>query len=270
MTEGRVRKISAELVSLLGTGQQIEPFSKRYNDFGLAEAYDVVEHVCSLRRARGEVPVGRKIGFTNRDIWEALGISAPVWNYVFEQMVLDGSRSQIAFPLGNFPEPRIEPEIVLRLAKTPTPDMTHTELFSCLDWIAAGFEIVYSIFPDWKFSAADAAAAYGVHAGLIVGEKLKVSNNQQLYEHLARCRLEMTSNVGGQRTGEGQSVLGGPIHALKHLIDEIARYPSCEPVHAGELITTGTLTEAVPAVAGVTWTTRFSGIDFKPINVRFD
>jgi MFS family permease len=47
--------------------------------------------------------------------------------------------------------------------------MSETDLLSCVDWVAASFEIVYSIFPDWQFSAADAAAGYGVHAALAAG-----------------------------------------------------------------------------------------------------
>lgn len=63
------RRISEELMARLGTKQQVQPFQQRYPGFDLIASYDVVAQVRDLRRARGEKPVGRKIGFTNRSIW---------------------------------------------------------------------------------------------------------------------------------------------------------------------------------------------------------
>lgn len=245
-----IERISQELMVLLGTERQVEPFSRRYPDFGLRHAYEIVSRVCDLRRARGESPVGRKIGFTNRSIWGDLGISAPVWNYVFDSTVKCGQTKTV---LIGMPEPRIEPELVLHLVEPPASGMTTTELFECIDWIAPGFEVVYSIFPNWKFTAADAAAAYGVHGALFVGEKLDVSLARP--DHLAKISsfgVELDSDVGVSRKGHARNVLGGPIEALRFLVEEIARYPSCEPLRAGELVTTGTLTEAMPARVGET------------------
>lgn len=262
-----IEQISQELIGLLGTDRQVKPFSQRYPHFDLKHAYEIVSRVGDLRRSRGESPVGRKIGFTNRSIWCDLGISAPVWNYVYDSTVESG---QCRFPLRGMPEPRIEPELVLHLVKPPAPGMTTNELFECVDWVAPGFEVVYSIFPAWAFSAADAAAAYGVHGALLIGKKLDVSQSRpaRLVE-LSSFVVELKSNLGIQREGHARNVLGGPLDALKFLVDEIARYPSCEPLHAGELVTTGTLTEAMPARAGETWAARFEGIDLMPLRLSF-
>lgn len=262
-----VETISRELMDLLGTDRQVKPFARRYPRFDLAQAYEVVSRVGELRRARAESPVGRKIGFTNRSIWGELGISAPVWNYVFDSTVKSGeTRTKLAY----MPEPRIEPEIVLHLAKPPACGMNTTELFECIDWIAPGFEVVYSIFPNWAFTAADAAAAYGVHGALFLGEKVDVSQPQarQLTE-LSSFIVQLESDHGIARVGHAQNVLGGPLHALQFLVEEIARYPSCERLHAGELVTTGTLTEAMPARAGETWTARFQGIRLANLQLGF-
>ena len=39
------------------------------------------------REARGERPIGRKIGFTNRTIWAEYGVYAPIWGYVYDGTV---------------------------------------------------------------------------------------------------------------------------------------------------------------------------------------
>lgn len=262
-----IERISQELIGLLGTERQIEPFSHRNRDFDLKHAYDVVSRVRDLRRAQGESAVGRKIGFTNRSLWSELGIAAPVWNYVFDSTV---RRGQTGFRLSGMPEPRIEPELVLHLAKPPAPGMSNTELFDCIDWIAPGFEVVYSIFPDWAFTAADAAAAYGVHGALFVGEEVDVSKSreEQLLS-LSSFVVELESNFGTRRTGHARNVLGGPLDALRFLVEEVARYPSCVPLSAGEIVTTGTLTEAMAARAGETWTARFEDIALSPLQLGF-
>lgn len=265
-----IKRISDELIALLGTEQQVQPFSQRYPGFGLSTAYDVVNEVRDMRGARGEQPIGRKIGFTNRSIWAGYGISAPIWNYVFDRTVTFADVQDTSIRLAGMPEPRIEPELVLHLAATPLPGMTTAEIFACLDWVAPGFEVVYSIFSNWEFTAADAAAAYGVHGALIVGEKLDVSRARQEAQHaISTFGVEMLSDHGQSRNGHARNVLGGPIEALNFLVEEIARFPNCEPLAPGELVTTGTLTEAMPAYPNETWSARFEGIELKPLQLHF-
>jgi 2-oxo-3-hexenedioate decarboxylase len=63
-----VQAVAAEAFALLDTGGQIEPFSWRICSFNLDDAYRVTAAVRKMRETRGELPVGRKIGFTNRTI----------------------------------------------------------------------------------------------------------------------------------------------------------------------------------------------------------
>lgn len=269
MTEApKIEWLAQELLGLLGTDRQVVPFSHRYLHFDLWHAYEIVSRVDDLRRARGESPVGRKIGFTNRSIWGDLGISAPVWNFIYDSTVRSG---QSRFLMTGMPEPRIEPELVLHLAKSPALGMTTSDLFECVDWVAPGFEVVYSIFPNWVFSAADAAAAYGVHGALFIGGKLDVGRSRAVrLAEVSSFIVELKSDRGSSRVGHAHDVLGGPLEALKYLVEEIARYPSCQPLRAGELVTTGTLTEAMPARSGETWTVRFQGINLTPLQLGFD
>ena len=58
-----------------------------------------------------------------------------------------------------------------------------------------------------------------------------------------------------------------PIQALKYLVRELARHGG-EPLRAGEFVTTGTLTEALPAASGERWRAEAMGADFADIEVR--
>ena len=74
-----LQAIAAEAFAVLDTGHQISPFSARLSAFDLDDAYRVTAAIRQMREMRGEVPVGRKIGFTHnlgriQRIWTGLGI----------------------------------------------------------------------------------------------------------------------------------------------------------------------------------------------------
>ena len=60
------------------------------------------------RIARGWKPVGRKIGFTNRTIWERYGVHEPIWGTVYDRTLVPPNPP---VSLKTLAQPRIEPEI---------------------------------------------------------------------------------------------------------------------------------------------------------------
>jgi 2-oxo-3-hexenedioate decarboxylase len=147
--------------------------------------------------------------------------------------------------------------------------MSEDELIACIDWVAHGFEIVHSVFPGWTFAAVDAVAAYGVHGALLLGDRHPISEQLTDWrEALSGFSVELVRDDGLRRSGHARHVLGGPLRALGFLVEELARYPASKPLGAGEIVTTGTLTEAMPAIAGQTWNTQLVGIDIRGLRLR--
>lgn len=139
--------IAKTVLEAIDGGGQIPPFTANGAAFSEADAYTVTAELRALRIARGERPIGRKIGFTNRNIWEEYGVYQPIWGDIYDATVRDvgpGDRVEVS----QLPEPRIEPEIVLGLARDLTPDIGVEEIARSIDWVAHGFEFVQSIFPD--------------------------------------------------------------------------------------------------------------------------
>jgi 2-oxo-3-hexenedioate decarboxylase len=64
-------------------------------------------------------------------------------------------------------------------------------------------------------------------------------------------------------------VLGGPAYALAHLIRTLADQPGAPPLKAGELITTGTITDAWPVAPGEEWTSDYGELDVGGLTLRF-
>src|ERR1700756_4443933 len=69
--------------------------------------------------------------------------------------------------------------------------------------------------------------------------------------------------------GRATNVLDKPVSALRHLVDILVRDQVNPPLAAGEIVTTGTLTRALPVSAGETWTTELTGVELDGICVRF-
>ena len=271
MDQPAIDRIANEVLLLSGTGRQIDPFSSRYRGFTLADGYRVALRLHEARSERGERAIGRKIGFTNRAIWANYSISGPIFGYVYDTTVTDLADNAGSFSLVGLAEPRIEPEIVLHLAATPRADMDEDDLLDCIDWVAHGFEIVQSIFPGWVFEAADAVAAGAVHVALLLGRRYAVSADRPRWQEALRTfSIEMTEANGDKRSGHGRDVLGGPIQALRFLVKELERYPGGRPLAAGEIVTTGTLTEAMAARRGQSWSTAISGIGIDGLRLRFE
>ena len=265
-----LQAVANEVFVTLGTGRQIEPFSSRIREFDLDDAYRVTAVVRKMREGRGELSVGRKIGFTNRTIWSEYNVYAPIWGYIFDRTVYHLSDIGDTFSIANLVQPRIEPEIVFRLAEAPAPDMDEKTVLASIDWVAHGFEIVQSIFPGWQFAAPDTVAAFGLHGALLIGPRHPVAGRTEHWSQaLSTFEIDLKRNDTAVAHGCASDVLGGPVSALRHLVEVLSRDRINPPLTVGEIVTTGTLTRALPVAAGETWTTELIGIPLDNIRVRF-
>jgi 2-oxo-3-hexenedioate decarboxylase len=264
--------ISADLIlGALDGRRSIPPLTKAAGGLTLPEAYRISRAVTARRVARGERAVGRKIGFTNRTIWDEYGVHHPIDGPMYDSTVSTVSGLVADYSLARFVEPRIEPEIVLGLATAPIAGMDEAALMGCVGWVAHGFEIVQSLFPGWRFGGADCVAAFGLHGALICGPRRDVGAGEReaVLASLTRFSITLSRNGEPVDTGHASNVLGGPVSALRHLVMAIAGDPEAAPLKAGDLVTTGTITRAFPVSGGERWTTELRGLDLPGMDVSF-
>ena len=207
----------------------------------LREAYQVGAQLRRSLIEQGHRMVGRKLGFTNETIWAELGLTEPIWAPIYDTTVsFQNERHSLDGAVG----PRIELEVVLKLSS-----LTPLEI----EWAALGYEIVQCHYPDWKFSCADAVADFGLHRTLHVGEPRTDSTQ------LEGLQVSLSRNGDVVALGEGKSVLGGPLRAIERLVEILERQPDEPFLEAGEIVTTGTMTGALPVLAGEVWTSKVTG-----------
>jgi 2-oxo-3-hexenedioate decarboxylase len=261
--------IASTIFAAIDDGRQLEPFTAKDAAFSEADAYAVTAKLREFRIARGEKPVGRKIGFTNRNIWAEYGVYQPIWGDMYDVTVRDVSPGDWV-QVSQLPEPRIEPEIVLGLSDDLTPDMTTGDITRSIGWVAHGFEFVQSIFPGWRFQVADCVADGGLHGRLFVGPRRQLSKEDRstLAADLSSLTIRLIRNGELADTGSGTNVLDGPIQALAHLVAVLAKDTLNPPLRAGEIVTTGTLTRAFPVLSGERWATEIEGFDLPGLSVE--
>ncbi len=260
---------ATELIAAAAHARSVAPFSSRDPAFDMAQAYAVAELVHRTRLARGERPVGRKIGFTNRTIWAEYGVYQPIWGHVYDTTLSYAQGGRAELPLAGLFEPRIEPEVVLHFRAAPPVTSDEPALLACIDWIAHGFEIVQSPFPGWRFKVEDSVAAGGLHGALVIGEPVPVSDIAECARKLREFRIALARDGAVQAAGTGADVLGSPLAAFAHLARVLDGLPQFAPVSAGEVVTTGTLTRALPVKAGETWRTTLEGIELPGLAIAF-
>jgi 2-oxo-3-hexenedioate decarboxylase len=269
IAQTEVEAVAQEVITSLFNHSQIPTFSSRSGGLTLAQAYRVTPLLRAAFEVRGERITGRKIGFTNRQMWKAFGVESPIWGYTTSRTTRELADMQV-MSLNDFSEPRIEPEIMFGLGVTPAPTMSDDALIDCIEWIALGYEIVQSIFPKWKFAAADTVAANGVHGALLIGKRHAVAPRKTDWQReLATFEVELYCNNKLMQRGGGSLVLDSPLVALRHLIELLASDPYNPPLRAGETISTGTLTLAMPVKPDERWTTTVAGIPLEEITIRF-
>lgn len=233
----------------------------------VSAAYQTALQVRRLREQRGELPCGYKIGFTNRSIWERYQVFEPIWGTVWDStLTYADENGEGTVDISRMSQPRLEPELVFGMRSTPSSDLNLETLFDAIEWMACGFEIVQSHAEDWRFKLADTVIDSGLHAHLLLGKpfalKKFAADGRSLHELLAGMTLQLVHQSKVVETGFASNVLDSPLMALLYFLKALRQCPGATDVKAGDVITTGTWTDAAPLKAGQQWESRYQ----QPLN----
>ena len=255
-----VARRARELLAARDGARGLETVTGSDPGFTVEDGYAVADEARRLRIARGERPLGYKIGFTNRGIWARYGVFGPIWGPVWDSTVERVDNGEASVSLTPFCAPRLEPEIMFGIARTPAVGAGLPELFDCIEWVAHGYEIVDTHFAGWRFAAADTVADFALHGRLFVGPRVPAArfDRQRVAAELAAIRVVLACDGRDVEEGVADIVLDGPLHALRLWVDAMAAQPQRWPIVAGDIVTTGTITDAAPLAPGQRWQTRLS------------
>lgn len=252
----------------------IAPLSSN-TSLSLEDAYDIARSISTARVAQGETVIGRRIEFIHRKIGPehdpGVAGGTLIWAPLFDATVRTVERHHATQSLAGALQPRLEASVVFRLGRTPEVDADMDALVDCIEWMAHGLEIVICPYPDWKFTAADAIAAFGLHGMLLLGEARLLSSVARRNLTLMLSHASVSLSCCGRLCGAGYSadVMGGPVHALLSLHQQLHKQSQSAPLRGGEIIATGAWTAAMPIAVGQTWLTAFSAVDLAGMGISF-
>jgi len=256
--------LGEELVRVHEGSRIVPRFSERYPGLTSEQGYAAARELHAHRLAQGWKPAGRKIGFTNRTLWQRYGVHEPMWGMVYDRTLVHASGNHATLSLEGLAQPRIEPEIAVKLARAPRSSDA-AELLACIEWFAHAVEIVQCHHPDWKVGIADCCADNGLHGRLVVGSPVSTLDAARL----PSVEIELFKRERRVDRGVGENVLGSPLLSLGYLVDLLAKQPQAPALRAGEIITTGVLTDAHAVAPGETWHTEISGLPLDGLAIEF-
>jgi 2-keto-4-pentenoate hydratase len=218
-----------------------------------------------LRKSGGHRAIGRKVGYANKAMWRLLKLETLVWAHMYDDTVHHSDNNAATLTLAHPRSLKIEPEIVFGL-KQPIASggLDAAAALDHIDWLALGFEIIDCPFAGWQFQPSDFVASFGLHAALVVGEKMHLRPEliTKLVDELPRFTLRMFKNGEFVEEGSGKNSLRSPALCLAELGGAIIRRFPDQPLSTGEIISSGTLTAGHPTERGDRWTAEVEGLGF--------
>ena len=265
-----VKSLASELAAAYEESRTLTAAPSSRDKLDLAGGYAVERELVRLRRSKGHATVGIKVGYANKAIWRVLELETLVWAHIYEDTVRYAGGNAASLSLARTISPKIEPEIVFKMRAPLSAGITDPAVaLEAVEWLALGFEIIDCPYPDWKFQPSDFVAAYGLHAALVVGEPCPVTatNIGALVEQLPKFKVRLSKDGQLVAEGSGRNSLRSPALCLAELASAMAKQDG-ESLAAGDLVSSGTLTESTPIQSGATWTASVEGIDLAALTLR--
>jgi 2-keto-4-pentenoate hydratase len=262
--------LARELLSKYETGQMMAVLPSAHPSFDLNTAYDVESELKRLREAGGHKAVGRKVGYANKAMWRMLKLETLVWAHLYEDTVRHSDTNSATLTLPNRRSLKVEPEIVFGLKNAITSEgLDATAALESTEWLALGFEIIDCPFPEWKFQPSDFVAAFGLHAALVIGERVQVRRDLigKFVDQLATFKVLVSKNGEFAEEGSGKNSLGSPALCLAELGAAIVRRFPSHPLIAGEIVSSGTLTGGHQTDVGDLWKVEVEGLALPPLEL---
>jgi 2-keto-4-pentenoate hydratase len=271
MSPNDVETLSRELWSAHQTGAMVPVPPSERPGFDLNAAYEVEATLKKFREAEGHRAVGRKVGYANKAMWRVLKLETLVWGHMYDNTVHFSYGNTATLAISHPRSLKVEPEIVFGL-KQPViaAALDSVAALASTDWLAIGFEIIDCPYPEWKFQPSDFVACFGLHAALVIGERVQVRSDliPKLADELPKCKLRVLKNGVLVEEGSGKNSLKSPALCLAELGAAIQRRFPSEPLAAGEIVSSGTLTAGHLTDRADLWTVEVDGLPLPPLTLR--
>lgn len=242
-TGAELDRWARELDRARRTGRTLDRLFSDRGLTSLADAYAVQRRLTQLRLERRASVVGWKLGYTSVAMREQMGISEPNHGPLLDTMQLRDAM----LPSRGL-QPRVEPEIALRLQRAVPPGARADTVLACCSAAYACLEVVDSVWTDYRFTLLDNTADGSSAGWFRLGDELPLDGLDT---------LDVALLLGDQVVdrASGAAAGGHPALGVGWLAGQLRDDP--RGLLPGDVVITGGLTAAIPLALGATVTARF-------------
>lgn len=243
-----IGKLAKELDRAERTRERIRPFTARFADMTIEDAYRINQSWVDLKLADGRTVYGHKIGLTSRAMQQAAGITEPDYGTLLDDMVFEQGSD---VPSGRFITPKVEVELAFVLGnRLEGAGTTIFDVLNATEYVVPAIEIIDSrIYPvDPQSGAArkvqDTISDNAANAGIIVGGQPTRPDKLDM----RRTGALLSRNGVIEETGLAAGVLNHPANGVAWLAQRLALWG--QTLEPGEVVLGGSFTRPVEGGPG--------------------
>src|SRR6476620_3884159 len=119
-------------------------------DLTVEEAYQAQELLVQKKLDEGDRIVGPKMGLTSKAKWDQMGVSEPIYGYVFDYMLIDSGG---VLPFSDLIHPKVEAEIAFLIGEDiEGPGITGAQVLAKTEYVLPALEIIDSRYENFNFT----------------------------------------------------------------------------------------------------------------------
>ncbi|GIV87378.1 MAG: 2-hydroxypenta-2,4-dienoate hydratase [Chloroflexus sp.] len=262
ITEATIATLAQRLDRAWEERFTIAPLTESEGIEDAATAYRIQTHWTTLRLARGERIIGRKIGLTSKAVQEQMGVNEPDYGTLWASRYFPAVNGRAEAPAAIFLQPRVEGELAFLIGETlDWPEITPQQVMAATAALAAAIEIVDSRIDRWRIKLADTIADNASYGGITLGPWSKALRGSDL----RTIGMVMSHNGKPAVFGAGAAALGHPAVAVAWLANKLRSFGI--PLQAGDIVISGALAATIPAQQGDIFVLEMHGQP--PLSLRF-
>ncbi|GGB87247.1 2-keto-4-pentenoate hydratase [Marinobacterium zhoushanense] len=232
-----------ELYDALTHRTTLRPFTERFSDISIEDAYHISLRMIERRVQAGEKIIGKKIGVTSKAVQNMLNVHQPDFGYLTDKMAYSQGQEMPISEL--LIQPKAEGEIAFILKKDLIgPGITNADVLAATECVMPCFEIVDSRIENWQIKIQDTVADNASCGLFVLGDSAVDPRKVDL----STCGMVVEKNGSLLSTGAGAAALGSPVNCVAWLANTLGQFGI--PLKAGEVILSGSLVPLEPVKAG--------------------
>jgi 2-oxo-3-hexenedioate decarboxylase len=247
------KEIADYLVAAEVEKREVVKVTKTFKpDLTVEEAYQVQELLVQRKVDEGHRIIGPKMGLTSKAKWDQMGVSEPIYGYVFDYMLVNNGG---VLPFSDLIHPKVEAEIAFLIGEDiQGPGITGAQVLAKTEYVLPALEIIDSRYENFNFTLPDVVADNASTSRVVFGNALRKPGEFDL--ELIGATLSINGQI--KELGAGAAVLGHPANAIAVLANMLAR--KGEKIKKGDIILSGALTSAVMLNIGDFVSGKFDGL----------